>query len=790
MSNKKKEEGTSKSKSKSSSRSKVKAESASPEYYQDQLAASAGQEIHHPEYDRPTSTGEAPDSVAPPLEPQAPAASMKGIRAEDLLKEPFIEETYGATYLYLTPKDPSAALAIYEVGEEARLHLMSRFGADFFEKNELILRVFQVTGIRDFDGVHANHIFEVNDELHWKTSYWLNLFPGEEYVAQLGYRAKGSLYFEHVATSNRIMIPRAAPTTEERYVEWQSVGVEDQSVDIPLGHDQWRFNQYNYWRNGSVQPAEMGYWALVLHQHLPYVRHQEYNVSLEEQWFFEAVVSVYTQIINIMWTLEREKIDFRFTVSLTPPLLSMMQDEALQGRVRRHIKESIALAEREYASSHDKPWRHTVEGVLRRLHVARDVFEAYDGNIANAYRDFQDMGKIEVITCAATHAFLPFYMNYPELIRAQLQTACTHYEKAFGRWPRGIWLPEHAYTPGLDTYLAESGIKWHLLAAHGLQQGDTRVFYDTARPVVTPAGVAAFGIDEETRHQIWSRDGGYPGDPRYKEWYRDLGYEMDWDHLPEYWKAANVRRNTGIKYYRITDRKADLGQKSYYHPEWAREAVNEHAGQFVYCRGMQAQMLSEHHGIRPITVSAYDAELFGHWWEEGPDWLEMVFRKMLFDQNTVRPCTPSEYLVENPTHQKMVPGASSWGDKDYFATWLDGREYQPNSWVYRHFYRLIDQMVNAANEHRNATGDVVRALNQAARCLSLAMASDWAFLIYTGQAVRYSELQMTKHIDRARALLGMVERKAIDETYLRTIEYEDNIFPGEAMDFRRFCRGF
>ena len=548
----------------------------------DAVSAATAQHNPHPEYDRPSGISDEGARKVPPLEPTAPAAREPGIRAEELLKEPFIEPTYNETYLYLIPKDPGAGMVVYEIGETVRVHLTSTYGADFFEKNELILRVHQISGIREFDGCHSNHTFEVNDDLHWKTEYWLALFPGEEYIAQLGYRAKGSLYFEHVATSNRIFVPKAEPTTEERYAEWHSVNVPDQSVEVPVGHDQWRFNQYRYWRTGNLRPAEAGYWALVLHQHLPYVRHQEYDVSLEEQWFMEAVVSVYTQLINVMWTLEREKIDFRFTVSLTPPLLSMMQDTALQDRVRRHIRECITLAEKEYTTSHDKPWKYTLEMILQRFHTARQVFEAYGGDISAAYRDFQNLGKLEVITCTATHAMLPFYMHYPELIRAQLQTACAQYERTFGRWPRGIWLPEHAYTPGVDAYLAECGIKWHLLGAHGIAQGDTRAFYGTARPVVSPAGVAAFGIDEETRYQIWSRDGGYPGDPRYKEWYRDLGYEMEWDHLPQYWKAANVRRNTGIKYYRITDRKADLGHKSYYHPDWAREAVSEHAGQFVY----------------------------------------------------------------------------------------------------------------------------------------------------------------------------------------------------------------
>ena len=129
------------------------------------------------------------------------------------------------------------------------------------------------------------------------------------------------------------------------HVSWGSIGVPAHDVEIPVGPDQWRFNQYLYWKRRShAAPEEKGYWSLVLHQHLPFVRHPEYEVGLEEQWFFEAVVSVYTQLLHVLWNLERDKVDFRLTVSLTPPLLSMMQDPLLKLRAARHIDECIKLA--------------------------------------------------------------------------------------------------------------------------------------------------------------------------------------------------------------------------------------------------------------------------------------------------------------------------------------------------------------------------------------------------------------------------------------------------------------
>ncbi|MBK9966016.1 MAG: DUF1957 domain-containing protein [Holophagales bacterium] len=728
------------------------------------------------------------DPVPPPAwDPDVPETPFQKV-----LKElPYLSDFYDETYVYLVPCDPQSIYCIFEVGTAVRTDLKARFGADFFEKNSLLLRVYDVTGI-SFDGFNANTFFEVDDYLADKVCYWVKAAGGRDYVAEIGYRAHGTTYFEKVARSNSVFVPRGKDEPAQVHVTWGSIYAPSRDVEIPVGPDQWRYNQYLYWkRRNHAAPVEKGYWSLVLHQHLPFVRHPEYEVGLEEQWFFEAVVSVYTQLLHVLWNLERDKVDFRLTVSLTPPLLSMMQDPHLKLRAARHIDECIKLATRERDNARGKPWLAAAEQILSRFWTAKRVWDAYEGDLTRGYRDFQNAGKLEVITCPATHWILPLYKDFPEAIRAQIQTAKRQYERVFGRNPRGIWLAENAWTPGLDSILAAEGFQWFLVNPKALREGDTRPFFDSANPIITPAGTAAFPIDPETRAKIWSRENGYPGAPNYKEWYRDLGYDADFDYLPEYWKTAGVRRNTGIKYYRITGPGVDLGGKTYYVPDWADETREAQAAQFVFERGAQANYFFEKNGGRkPCVVSAYDAELFGHWWEEGPGFIESVFRKLLWDQSVVRPATPSEYLSENPHHQRMTPGATSWGKGDYFQTWVEGREYQPNTWVYRHLFRLVGKMADLATRHHDTSDALLkRALDQAARCLFLAGASDWGFLIETGQAVRYSEVQIVKHLDRARELMRQVEAGQIHEEYLTVLEDADTIFPFGDMDFRVFCRG-
>ncbi|HYG77492.1 MAG TPA: 1,4-alpha-glucan branching protein domain-containing protein [Planctomycetota bacterium] len=707
-----------------------------------------------------------------------PKEEIEAIDVKILHHEPYINEQYNQTYLYALPRGPRAIYVFWEVGQGTKDHLQQKFGNNFLENNYLVMRV------RRGDG----HTWEIEDYLDSKNNYWLNVDPNCEYDVELGYRAKGTKFFERVAVANKARTQPESENKHESQNEWREIKLQNYSKEHPVSEKEWRWNLYEYWKRGKAHRAEEnGYWALVLHMHLPLVRHLEYDVALEEQWLFEAITSCYAPLLNMMWQLEKDKIDFRLTVSISPPLITMLEDPDLQQRYRRFLDESLTLAAREYHTHKNGAFGHTIQTIINRLDTAKRVFNSYNGNILHGFRDFQNLEKLEIMCCAGTHPILPYYMHYPEIVRGHIQMACRQYQRVFGRWPRGMWLPENAFVPGLDHFLAAEGIKWTLVNATGITRGNTRVWYNTARPVITHNNLAVFGIDEDTRAQVWSREAGYPGDARYKEWYRDLGYDAGWDYLPDYWKVGNTRRNTGLKYYRITGKNVALHQKAPYNPDWAHQAAADQAGQFVCHRGAQAWHQRQRYQTKPMTVSAYDAELFGHWWEEGPLWIEMVMRKMAFDQQTVRPVTPSEFLCEQPRHQLMTPGMSTWGAKATFETWLDGRAYRPNVWVYRHLFRLSEQMMQLATERKGAEGIEKRALNQAARELMLAQASDWTFLISMDQSSRYAEVRLIKHIDRCKELLRQIQCNQIDPKYLKTVESTD-ILLKEDMDFRVFCK--
>lgn len=523
---------------------------------------------------------------------------------------------------------------------------------------------------------------------------------------------------------------------------------------------------------------EQGLLAIILHAHLPFVRHPEYPEFLEEDWLFEAISETYIPLLNAFESCALDGVRARVTMGLTPPLCEMLSDPLLQDRYLRHVTRLVELCEKEVLRTRAcAEMNETAKMYLRHFSAARDTFEnRYRRNLLNGFRALQEAGAIDIITCAATHGFLPL-MTRVEARRAQIEVGRRNYEKHFGRQPRGIWLPECAYTSGIDELLRDAGIRFFIVDAHAIMFGRPQPRRGIYAPVITPAGVAAFARDVETSEQVWSSEIGYPGDPDYREFYRDLGFDGGYDYVKPYLHSDGVRRNLGVKYYRVTG-KVDLGAKQPYVPQWATGKAAQHAAHFLHNRQVQARHLKRAIGRKPIIVSPYDAELFGHWWFEGPQFLNYLFRKIHFDQDEIRLATPLDYLAEHTDNQRQEISTSSWGAEGYYRVWINSE----NEWMYMHQHVAEDRMIEIARKHPNAEGLPGRALNQAARELLLAESSDWAFIITTATSVQYAKKRFRDHIHRFTKLYEMINRNEIDERWLGEIEAMDTIF--QEIDYR------
>jgi 1,4-alpha-glucan branching enzyme len=522
-----------------------------------------------------------------------------------------------------------------------------------------------------------------------------------------------------------------------------------------------------------------GYLSLVLHAHLPFIRHPEYEDFLEEDWFYQATLETYLPLLDIFERLTVEGVDFRLTMSITPPLCAMMSDELLIERFRKFLNLRIEFCKKELDRTKNTPYYSSAAMYSNKLNRLKDLYENYyGGNILNGFKKFQDMGKLEIITCCLTHGFLPLQIK-KEAIYAQVKLATQDYKKHFGKSPRGIWLAECAYNPGDDEILRIAGIDYFFLETHGILYGTPRPRYGVYAPVYCKSGVAAFSRDTESAHQVWSAEHGYPGDYKYREFYRDVGYDLDYDYIKPYLHLDGVRRNVGIKYHSITGR-VPLSSKEPYNPHQAEETAAVHAGNFLFNRERQIEHIHNVMGKKPILTSMYDAELFGHWWYEGPQFLEYLFRKIHYDTNSIKLITPSGYLKENPHNQVLTPSMSSWGDKGYAEVWLNGS----NDWIYRHIHKATERMVELANKHPNASGVLEQALNQASRELMLAQSSDWAFLMTVGTAFDYSVKRTKEHLTTFNNLYSQISSANIDIGYLNDLRWKTNAFTN--MDYSVF----
>jgi len=526
----------------------------------------------------------------------------------------------------------------------------------------------------------------------------------------------------------------------------------------------------------SKKNSYKGYLCIVLHSHLPFVRHPETERFLEENWLYEAITETYIPLIDMFNRLVKEKVKFKITVSLSPTLIAMFQDDLLQDRYLKHIERSIELAHKEIERTRFcAEFQKLAIMYLNLFCKAKDIFLSYKKNLINAFKELADYGVIELITCSATHGYSPLIRYTEETVKAQVRVAVQYFKEVFGYKPKGFWLPECGYYPGLDFILKESEIKYFFTDTHAILHGTPRPKYGVYAPVYCKSGVAAFGRDAESSKQVWSSIEGYPGDFWYREFYRDIGFDLDFDYIKPYIHPDGIRINTGIKYYRITGK---TDHKEVYIPEKAVERASEHAGHFLFCRHLQCDWLYKVLNKKPIIVAPYDTELFGHWWFEGPVWLEFLIKKIHYDQDKIIMCSASDYLKENPKNQVVTPCESSWGWKGYHEVWLKGE----NDWIWPHLHTASERMTELVKKFPYAQGILKRALNQALRELLLAYSSDWPFIMATHSHVSYAVRRVKEHILRFTKLYYEILNGNIDEKFLEELERRDNIFPN--IDYR------
>lgn len=501
----------------------------------------------------------------------------------------------------------------------------------------------------------------------------------------------------------------------------------------------------------------LGYVALLLHAHLPYVRHPEHARPLEERWLHEALIESYLPILGVLDRFENEGICAPFTVSLSPPLLAMLEDELLRTRFVDHLTRLQQLAARLLRGDGLDSGTLAAAGCVgpallhqvRRLAEVRARWERLDGDVVGAFVQHADAGRIELITSTATHAYLPGLIPSPASIRAQLRLGLRYFERVTGRRSIGLWLPECAYDPRLADDLAASFVRYTVLDAHGLELSRPRPPFGSAAPVIGAGGVAYFARDPAAARDVWSRQTGYPGDADYREFYRDVGFDLPEQAIEGELGPNGTRLMTGLKLHRITGPGLE---KDRYDPERAEARARIHAAHFVAVRETALRSGSRENRA-PLLVAPFDAELFGHWWFEGPIFLEHTLRALDASARAgrIQATTLGGYLERFPDAAVAEPAPSSWGEGGFGKVWTGPEAAR----LLRHIHQTERLVRRAVSRRRDAGGLAGRALDQAIRELLLLESSDWPFMLHRGDMAGYAETRAGVHAHRATRLAAI-----------------------------------
>jgi 1,4-alpha-glucan branching enzyme len=546
----------------------------------------------------------------------------------------------------------------------------------------------------------------------------------------------------------------------------------------------------------------VGRFLLCLHAHMPYVLSHGKSPHGTD-WIFESAAECYLPLLDALDRLRNQGIRPRWTICLTPVLAEQLDDASFRRGFEDYCQEKIdvAIGDQNRFRAQGPMWMEGVAAMWQRIYTRALVqFKHQWGrSLCEAFRFFQDEGSIEIVTSAATHGYFPL-LGADESIQAQVKVGVDSHVRRFGRRPRGFWLPECAYRPmydwrppagaaqeprprkGVESFLAENGIEYFFVDSHMVRGGSPLGTYGAKFPQLAelfarssamfkfPAearseyehyalanGTVVFSRDPHTTHRVWSGDVGYPGDPHYLEFHKQL-------------------HPGRLRYWRISENKADLGAKEPYDPWEAFERIGGHADDFV---NLVKGTLAHYRGVANRTgtlVAMYDAELFGHWWWEGPEFLYEVARAMHFDPD-LDPVTGGAVLDAEPPRSQVTLPEGSWGEGGYHYIWLNA----DNHWTWERLYPAERKMRQMARDY--AAGPAHEIVIQAARELLLAESSDWQFLISTWAARDYAEVRFEDHVSRFERLSGMADRahgglplSGDEEAFLRDCQEKDALF--------------
>lgn len=541
----------------------------------------------------------------------------------------------------------------------------------------------------------------------------------------------------------------------------------------------------------------LGSFTFILHTHLPYVLHHG-KWPFGSDWLTEAVAECYIPILEAMDELDRAGIAPKISMDFSPVNLEQLADPAFVGVFTSYCDEKIAAAEKDHAyflTNGEEELLPLADYWLDFYTRTKSLFlERYGGNIVAGFRSLANRGILDAMTCGATHGYFPLLLHDSN-IRAQLKLANATHQHHFGKPANGVWLPECGYRPayhwtpkfgpqkyreqteeryGVEELVAEAGLKYFVVDGALTKGGITMPAYQpqsnrlhdlfemlhespinraenpdrslsaiywvrsSTRDFEPPA---VFSRDARTAAMVWSADSGYPGHPPYLEFHKK-------------------HHNSGLRYWSVTHRGIALDKKLPYDPEAIDKQVNFDAMDFVWTVRTALEKHQAQFGTPGIVASPFDAELFGHWWFEGPKFLKRVC-ELLADMPEIELTHCSEALQEYSGERvEIAIPEGSWGEGGQHFVWTNPEVAWMWDFIYPAEDRFAALLARLEREgHPESDDELLRALSeQAGRELLLLESSDWEFLISTEGAIDYAKERFTTHLYFFNSLVDMIER--------------------------------
>lgn len=477
------------------------------------------------------------------------------------------------------------------------------------------------------------------------------------------------------------------------------------------------------------------------------------------EWVLKNCLDSWLPLLRVFKTLASDDIDFQVSLNISPPVAYTLSHPRFQDYMSRyldrtmaHIKSQIQIM-KSRLDAQEYIWAG--ERYLADIKALAQFYNHDLGkDIIGAYRTLSNDGYLELSTCTATHGMAGLLQSTPDALNTQIQIAKQAHNRIFGDDPKGIWLAENSYFPGVEKILEKHQLHYFFVEAEAILNGSVLPSEEEYNPVLIPgAQVCAFGRSRLGRVQVWDAKIGYAGHPDFREY-----------HF----------RHFGLQLKRITTKLSN--EKGPYNPDNAEKTARHLAQDFYIKLCDQIKKLeNKNFQSMPLITCTYDAELFGHHWFEGPLFLEELLRECYRKSDYIGLTTPSHYLANRPNLPEVTPNPSTWGHEAFHLRWTAPKV----AWTFRELDRadqILKQYLKKAR-HKEFNPKQNQAVQQMGAELIRSQSSDLTFVMISGDFEEDMQREILKYLDYFYVLKHMIDNNNLCEDFLLFRQHENDMFP-------------